>query len=92
MSFFKTDIDSERKILFYGMPFVTYIVALFSGLWWLNDDLLRGVVFLCGLYVFAYHTGYKTFYNSARVYFYITYCVPVVMGSFLFLLGLFTRI
>jgi len=87
MSFFETDTAKAKKLLFYSMPFVTYIIALFSGLWWLNNDLLRGVIFLCGLYVFAYHTGYKTFYFSARLYFYITYVVPVVIGSFLFLLG-----
>lgn len=89
MSFFEIDNDSAHKILFYSMPFVTYIIALFSGLWWLSDDLISGVIFLCGLYVLAYHTGYKSFYNSARLYFYITYGVPVVLGSFLFILGFF---
>jgi len=76
-----------EKIFFFGKPLVTYILALSSGLWWLDDDLLRGVIFLIGLYVFTFHTGYRVFFYTARKYFYFTYATPTLIATILFCVG-----
>jgi len=87
MKFFEPNESQTKKMVFFGTPLVTYILALFSGLWWLDDDLLRGVIFLCGLYVYSYQTGYKTYFSSARYYFYFTYAIPIIIGTVLFTFG-----
>lgn len=83
--------EKLEKIFLYVNPILTYLVAAMAATWWIDDDLLRGIVFLVGIYVFTYESGVKNFYkpNKNHLYFYLVYVVPVGLATIFFIYGFF---
>jgi heme/copper-type cytochrome/quinol oxidase subunit 4 len=84
----KIDPDKEGKffnVLFFS---ATYIVAIYGGLWWIDDDLFRGIIFILGLYIFSIHMGLKYNKGQSRYYVFFAFILPPTLGTILFLVGL----
>ena len=80
--------EQAEKIFYYGSPFVTYIMALWGGLWWLSDQAVwGGILFLLGLCAYGYEVGYKQYYKSSTYFFYFTFITPCILGIILFSIG-----
>jgi len=77
-----------QKITFVAMPLSIIVVGLIGGLWWLDNDLKRGVIFLSGLTVFLIHYGLKALkYPESRKYYYWAFALPWGISVLLFSYG-----
>ena len=71
-----------------------YVMALFSGLWWLNEsgNVYDGL-YLLAIYVFALELGYMICYRKMKqtYVFYLGYLLPAVLSTIGFVTGLIIK-
>jgi hypothetical protein len=88
-NFFPSNGQLE-KISFFALPLVTILFCLISGLWWLSNDLLMGVICLVVFTAFVIDYGVKALrHKASRKYycwvFFLPWTVAVILFSYGFL-------
>jgi hypothetical protein len=89
----KLNLNTNQKItdkLLNIIVFMaTYLFAIYGGLWWISEDLSRGIIYIIGLYLYSMHMGLKCIGRKSRLYIFSAYIFPTTLGTFLFLIGFF---
>jgi hypothetical protein len=82
--------EQLEKISFFVLPLLTIVLCLMSGLWWLSNDLPRGVVCFIVLTVFVVDYGAKAFkHRTSRQYYFWVFLLPWFIAALSFTYGFF---
>ena len=80
--------EQLEKISFVMLPLITILLCAMSGLWWLDNELSRGVISLIGLTAFVGDYGIKALkYKPSRKYYYWVFLLPWTVAVILFSYG-----
>jgi len=84
--------SKDTKLYLIVIAMAIYAMSLYGGLWWIDDDLIRGIIFLVGVLVFSIHTYSKYSIGIKNsIYIFAIYVLPFAIGFALFVYGLYYR-